>query len=105
MDLALKPGMTAATRVISDQRDNVLRVPSRALRYMPGGARSSAGEKNEQTKIWALRDGKPVAIPIVVGLDDDSYAEIVKGDLKLDDRIIVSEQQDAAQSTVPRPRL
>ena len=104
-DLALKPGMTAATRVISDQRDNVLRVPSRALRYMPGGTRSSASEKNEQTKIWALRDGKPVAIPIVVGLDDDSYAEIVKGDLKPDDRIIVSEQQDATQSTVPRPRL
>ena len=104
-DLALKPGMTAATRVISDQRDNVLRVPSRALRYMPGGARSSAGGKNEQTKIWALRDGKPVAIPIVVGLDDDSYAEIVKGDLKPDDRVIVSEQQDATQSTVPRPRL
>lgn len=104
-DLALKPGMTAATRVISDQRDNILRVPSRALRYMPGGTRSSASEKNEQTKIWALRDGKPVAIPIVVGLDDDSYAEIVKGDLKPDDRIIVSEQQDATQSTVPRPRL
>ena len=104
-DLALKPGMTAATRVISDQRDNVLRVPSQALRYMPGGTRSSAGGKNEQTKIWALRDGKPVAIPIVVGLDDDSYAEIVKGDLKPDDRVIVSEQQDATQSTVPRPRL
>ena len=104
-DLALKPGMTAATWVISDQRDNVLRVPSQALRYMPGGARSSAGGNNEQTKIWALRDGKPVAIPIVVGLDDDSYAEIVKGDLKPDDRVIVSEQQDATQSTVPRPRL
>jgi HlyD family secretion protein len=104
-DLALKPGMTAATRVISDQRDNVLRVPSQALRYMPGGMRSSAGGKNEQTKIWALRDGKPVAIPIVAGLDDDSYAEIVKGDLKPDDRIIVAEQRDATQNTVPRPRL
>jgi HlyD family secretion protein len=104
-DLALKPGMTAATRVISDQRENVLRVPSQALRYTPAGVRSAAGGKNGQTQIWALRDGKPMAVPVAIGLDDDSFAEIVKGDLKPDDRVIVSEQRDAAQSSVPRPRL
>jgi HlyD family secretion protein len=104
-DLALKPGMTAATRVISDQRDNVLRVPSQALRYTPAGVRSAAGGKNGQTQIWALRDGKPVAVPVAIGLDDDSFAEIVKGDLKPDDRVIVTEQRDAVQSSVPRPRL
>ena len=104
-DLALKPGMTAATRVISDQRENVLRVPSQALRYRPNGARGTAGGKTEQTTIWALRDGIPVAIPIVAGLDDDSFVEIVKGDLKPDDRVVISEQLDVAQSSVPRPRL
>ncbi len=104
-DLALKPGMTAATRIISDQRDNVLRVPSQALRYTPGGVRGTAGGKAGQASIWALRDGKPVAIPIVAGLDDDSFVEIVKGDLKPDDRVVISEQRDAAQSSVPRPRL
>ena len=104
-DLVLKPGMTAATRIILDQRDDVLRVPSQALRYMPGGLRSSVGGKTEQTRIWALRDGKPVVIPVVVGLDDDSFVEIVKGDVKPDDRVIVAEQRDAAQTTVPRPRL
>ncbi len=104
-DLALKPGMTAATWVISDQRNNVLRAPSQALRYMPGGARTAAAGKNEQTKIWALREGKSVAIPIVVGLDDDSYAEIVKGDLNPDDRVIISEQQGATPNAVPGPRL
>jgi HlyD family secretion protein len=97
--------MTAATRIISDQRDNVLRVPSQALRYTPGGVRGTAGGKAGQASIWALRDGKPVAIPIVAGLDDDSFVEIVKGDLKPDDRVVISEQRDAAQSSVPRPRL
>jgi HlyD family secretion protein len=104
-DLALMPGMTAAARVISDQRDNVLRVPSQALRYTPGGVRSPAGGTAEQARIWALRDGKPVAIPIVAGLDDDSFVEIVKGDLKPDDRVVVSEQRDSAKNTVPGPRL
>jgi HlyD family secretion protein len=103
-DLALKPGMTAATRVISDQRDNVQRVPSQALRYTPNGVRAAGGAA-EQARVWALRDGKPVAIPIVAGLDDDSFVEIVKGDLKPDDRVVVSEQRDSAKNTVPGPRL
>lgn len=100
-DLALKPGMTAANRVISDQRNDVLRVPSQALRYTPAGTTG----KNAQPHVWALRDGKPLAVPVTVGLDDDSFVEIVKADLKPDDRIIVSEQRDAAKSSVPRPRL
>ena len=36
-DLALKPGLTAATRIIIDQRTDVLRVPNQALRYIPAG--------------------------------------------------------------------
>ena len=100
-DLALKPGMTAANRVISDQRNDVLRVPSQALRYTPAG---TAG-KNQQSRVWALRDGKPLAAPVTVGLDDDSFVEIVKADLKPDDRVIIAEQRDAAKSSVPRPRL
>ena len=39
-DLALKPGMTASTQIITDQRDDVFRVPDQALRYMPAGAPS-----------------------------------------------------------------
>ncbi len=102
-DLALKPGMTAANRVISDQRTDVLRVPSQALRYAPGGQRN-AGGKTEEPRVWAMRDGKPLAVPVTAGLDDDSFVEIVKADLKPDDRVIISEQRDAAK-TVPRPRL
>ena len=46
--LKLKPGMTATLTVEVTRRDNVLRVPSAALRFKPsqavaGGARSAAG--------------------------------------------------------------
>ena len=41
-DLALMPGMTATTRIITAQRDNVIRVPDQALRYMPAGASTAA---------------------------------------------------------------
>ena len=42
-DLVLKPGMTATTRIIIDERANVLRAPDQALRYSPGGLAGLSG--------------------------------------------------------------
>ena len=41
-DLVLKPGMTAATRIVIDQRDDVLRVPTRRCGIRPAGAGAAA---------------------------------------------------------------
>ncbi len=107
-DLALMPGMTASTQIIADQRPDVIRVPDQALRYVPGGPAnpgSPAGEPG-QSRLWLLRDGRPVAVPVVLGLDDDSFTEIVSGDVKPGDQVIIAEQRGAAgNAAVPLPRL
>jgi HlyD family secretion protein len=104
--LTLKPGMTAATRIVIDERHDVLRVPSQALRYVPGGTakRQSPTRRQAQGQIWVLRDDQPVAVPVTTGLDDDSFIEIVKGDLKAGDKIIVAEQRETTKS-LPVPRF
>lgn len=104
--LALKPGMTAATRIVIDERHDVLRVPSQAVRYVPGGAakRQTAGRRQAQGQVWVLRDDEPVAVPVTTGLDDDSFIEIVKGELKAGDKVIVAEQREAAKA-LPVPRF
>jgi HlyD family secretion protein len=99
-DLALMPGMTAASRIVVDERANVLRVPNQALRYVPSGAGKNAAG---QTRVWVLKKGKPVAVPVTTGLEDDSYTEIASGDLKPGDPVIVAEQ--AAKSGAAAPRL
>ena len=110
-DLALKPGMTAATRVIVDQRRDVLRVPSQALRYAPPSAAApAAGARRPRNadapaQVYVLRDNAPAAVPVTIGLDDDTFTEIVGGDLKPGDRVIVSEQRGAKAVATPRPRL
>jgi len=117
-DLALKPGMTAASRVITAERANVLRVPSQALRYLPtGAARAATGQRPAGTPVpagqaampgnavYVLRDGKPVRVPVTVGLDDDTHAEIVGGDLKVGDQLIITEQRGAASSSASTPRF
>jgi HlyD family secretion protein len=103
-DLALKPGLTAATRIIVDQRSAVLRVPNQALRYVPTG---TVLHETRQPRVWVLRDGTPTPVQVTGGLDNDEFTEIVQGDLKVDDKVIIAEQQNAAtgRSGVPRPRL
>ena len=102
-DLSLKPGMTAAVDIVIAQRQNVLRVPDQALRYTPAGvAAAPAGT----ARVWVLRDGKPVAVPIVTGLDDDTNTAVVEGDLHPGEAVILGEQRSPARSAaLPTPRF
>ncbi len=114
-DLALKPGMTTEARILTDKKADVLRVPNQALRFIPKGIAGTPGRgvtqiaessspASNQGQVWVLRDNLPVAVPVVAGLDDDSFTEIVSGDLKPGDEVIIKEQNGAANSTV-LPRL
>ena len=100
-DLALKPGMTATTKIVTDRRDDVLRVPDQALRYRPTALR---GQQGGGARVWVLRDGQPTPIAVTTGLDDDSFSEIVAGDLKPGDAVIVSEQSGSQAAGQARPR-
>jgi HlyD family secretion protein len=119
-DLALKPGMTASTRIVVDKRTDVIRVPNQALRYAPGGlanagtsgavAPSGTGtlaSAGAGSRLWVLRDGRPVALSVVLGLDDENFTEIVNGDLRPDDQLIVAEERGptGGQSALPPPRF
>jgi len=101
-DLALKPGMTAATRIIVDQHDNVLRVPNQALRFTPAGV--SQGASADKAQIWVMRRGAPTAVPIIPGLDDENFTEVAEGDLQPGDRVIVGEER-ASNRPLPTPRF
>jgi HlyD family secretion protein len=112
--LLLMPGMTATVRVVIDHRDNVVRVSDQALRYIPGGLAGAAagpashGKTGPATQVWVLRNGQAVAVPVAIGLDDDTYAEVVRGELTVGDELITSEQQGGSGSTTTHltfPRL
>jgi len=92
-DLALMPGMTANTRIITEERDDVVRVPLQALRFSPHGLRgSSAAAKSERgASVQVLRDGRPETVPITTGLSDGSFAEVVHGEVGPGDRVVVDE--------------
>jgi heavy metal translocating P-type ATPase/RND family efflux transporter MFP subunit len=114
-DLLLKPGMTATIRIVVDRRDDVLRVPNRALRYsprdlaVPNGPGGPRMPPDGWSQLWVLRDGKPTAIPVQLGLDDSANTEIVEGEVRPDDELIIDESGGALEKPAamvpPDPRL
>ena len=93
--LLLLPGMTANAKVITEERDGVLRVPQQALRFEPHGLPAAGGtsERHAQraARVWVLEDGKPKAVPVTVGLEDGTWAEVTGGKLAEGDAVITDE--------------
>jgi HlyD family secretion protein len=94
-ELLLKPGMTAAVRIIVSSHKNVLRVPEQALRYWPAAVKARAPASTGSSQVWVLRAGKPTLVPVVTSLNDESYAEIAQGALQPGDPLIVAERSAA----------
>ncbi|CAO0820085.1 HlyD family secretion protein [Desulfarculales bacterium] len=112
-DLKLKPGMTANVTLEGARRDGVLKLPSAALRFRPkapGPAyAATAGRPPAKSKAPLARgvyvldsDGKPRAVPVQTGIADDSHVELLQGDLKEGDQVIV-EQWVAKRPATPPP--
>lgn len=96
-DLKLKPGMTANVSVEVMRTDNVLTIPSAALRFKPEDSKQqpTAGQrrtgKSAGQKVHVLKDGKAVAVPVRTGISDDSHVEIVSEELRPGQEVIVEQ--------------
>jgi HlyD family secretion protein len=121
-DLKLKPGMTANVAIETARKNNVLMVPSAALRFRPreskeakkgaekqGGARGSKRE-GAQTVYIIDRDKRPAPVRIKTGLNNDGQVEVAAGELKESDEVIVEQitakkKSDAGSRPPMGPRL
>jgi len=104
-DLRLRPGMTANVSIVVARRDDVLKASNQALRFKPASAKTEAktgdktGEKTDGRKdsdgkpkptIW-LRSpqGEPTPVEVVTGITDGVWSELIAGDVKAGDDVII----------------
>jgi HlyD family secretion protein len=94
-EMLLMPGMTANITIETDHRDDVLRVPFRALAFSPHrGLMSHIGRKPRNpnsVRVWVLGSNGLRPVRFVRGLDDGNYVEVVRGDLKPGDEVVTDE--------------
>jgi HlyD family secretion protein len=109
-DLSLRPGMTATAAVTVLQVEKALLVPNAALRFAPPATQTVADTRSgimsfllprrpssmqrprkiagpgkgqdRQQQVWMLRDGRPVAIPVTVGVSNGVLTEIRSGEVQ-----------------------
>lgn len=101
--LLLKPGMTANVSFVTQEKKNVLKVPNAALRFRMPNAPSSKEEG-----VWVLRGGKPVRVKIKTGISDGEWTEVLEGDIKEGEEVIVEIQttkKTSPQAGHPPPRF
>ena len=99
-DLALKPGMTATVSVTTQERQDVVRLPLRALRFKPevkaaadGGAAApvAAAETNTLPSVWVLTSGGEInRVDVKLGVRNDEYAEVLSDGLSAGDRVVIA---------------
>jgi HlyD family secretion protein len=105
-ELLLMPGMTANARIVTAERDDVLKVPLQALRFSPDGAEEHLhhhGDGNgaktgsdRNAHVWVSDGGKIRRVKIVRGLDDGSVVEVVSGDLHEGDQVVIDQVNPGA---------
>jgi len=105
-DQALMPGMTAYVNIVVAQRKDILVVPNSALRFRPVDAAKRPpgdkpkGEGRKEKKdgvqmgtVYVLENGQPKAVRISVGITDNKMTEVLAGELKDSDAVIVEDRQ------------
>jgi HlyD family secretion protein len=108
-DLKLKPGMTANVTITVGHREDVIKLPNAALRYSPEKALGSdvpskTGKKPDTVKVWILKNGKAIPVPVTLGLSDGTYTEAVTGELKPGDEVILEKiQKNGSSQRTGRP--
>jgi HlyD family secretion protein len=107
-DLSLRPGMTATADITVKKVEDALLAPNAALRFTlpvqekkpssggslisklvrrgpprsPSKQREDATADKKQQRVWVLRDGQPVGVPVSVGASDGIMTEVTAGDVE-----------------------
>jgi HlyD family secretion protein len=112
-DLALKPGMTATVSITTGHRDDVLRVPLRALSFSPDHGENAARTPrtdNAAPAVWRVgTNGAAERVEVKIGLRDEQYVEVESPLLSPGDDIAVALRRPPAKretvSLFGRPRF
>lgn len=79
-DEAVKSGMTAALSIQVDSVSNVLMVPNRAVRMVDG----------KRVVFIQPAGGVPQKVEIVLGVSSETYSQVLEGDLKAGDLVVMN---------------
>ena len=116
-DLKLKPGLTANVTIFTMEKNDVMAVPSKALRFIPTEALLEKGQTISDCegdhKVWTLEDNTFKAHKVEIGTSNGVMTEIISGipegmeiltDFTISGGAAPEQGQQAGNPFMPRPR-
>ena len=118
-ELILMPGMTAYVSIAVAERHDILFVPNAALRFKPAvdtskkpapeGKRDTATSRGQPGRnaftgrVYVLKKGELTPVTVKLGITDSRNTEIISGELKSGDQLVIGDTQGTAQSGGSQP--
>ena len=116
-ELKLKPGLTANVTIFTMEKNDVMAVPSKALRFIPTEALLEKGQTISDCegdhKVWTLEDNTFKAHKVEIGTSNGVMTEIISGipegmeiltDFTISGGAAPEQGQQAGNPFMPRPR-
>lgn len=103
----IPPGSTAIVTLAGSERTQAVRIPNNSLTFAPSAASFDAldqkppvlsqpdsdSRKRSSTRkghVWKFENNRFVPIPVETGIADDSWTELVSGDVRPGDRLVTA---------------
>jgi HlyD family secretion protein len=88
----LLPGMTAQVSIVTQRRDNVLRLPNAALRFKPSEEIEAKAPPRRGSRVYKLSEkGDLIPVEVRTGIADTRFTEGIGDNLKEGDAVVVRE--------------
>ncbi len=113
--LKLKPGMTATVSIEIQKKDNVIKIPNKAILFSPDSVtnfpypkgynkespemQKATDSSNKLLEVWVLKDGKPEPVLLEAGIRGSEYFEMKKGSVNEGDSLITGVNQTNTDSS------
>jgi hypothetical protein len=96
---ALKLDMTANASIIGEQHENVLAVPTLAIRTGRAAAQSSQTvTTTASSMVMVVQNGQPRPVPVTVGMTAGDLTEVT-GDLRVGDQVVLKSTTTSTNNT------
>jgi HlyD family secretion protein len=88
----VRPGMTSEVEIVTAQRDQALLVPNQAVRVVDG----------KQVVYLVQADQSTKTVEVGLGVSSDAYSELLSGDLKAGDVVVLNPTSTTGTTTTTR---